>query len=232
MSPAHTSHGTSCRLVDLEGMRTRRSLADAFHVLRTKADISDPRQGRFGISPLRLPSGQFVYLVSAHFEDDAGAVYVVPLPSCTRFRAILAGESAPDEFSIKLLIDATIEPAGTVRLADGRSLRSLEIIPAALPLEPTKQQWKIVHGVMAAFGFKHVYRSLQDATQCEKVPEYYFLDCGKLHDLPLPRLNEICYRLTQYDPTFLDISDKTIANALRTFGIRLPRSNRSRRSIH
>jgi hypothetical protein len=221
MTSTHIPGCTPCRLLDLNGLRSRRSLADAFEVLRAKTSICNPTGGSFDISPMLLPSGQVVSLVSVRFAAH-GTAYIVPLPSCTHFRAICVGANKFQKFPIERLVDATLEPSKQVRLADGTALKAFEVIPTALPVEPTRQQWKIVHGVLNAFGLKHCYRSLREAAHLQDLAGYHFLDCSRLGDLGLPKLNEICYRLTRLDRSFANISEQTIANALRTFGIRLP----------
>lgn len=164
------------RILGLDSMRSRRSLADAVDLLRSHAISSNPSRGRFEVAPLFLSSGATVHLVSVHFKNDDDSVDIVPLPSCTHFKAVPVGGSETEKFPVGRLVDAIIEPPMRVRLADGTKLQSFEVIAAPLPLAPTEQQWKIVHGVLAAFGLKQCYRSLREAAQCPDVPDYHFLD--------------------------------------------------------
>jgi hypothetical protein len=209
-------------LVEISNMRSRRSVADAFEVIRAHPNEYAPDVGAFNISVLPLPSGKETFLVSIHFKKYGETVAIVALPSCTHFRARREGVAEVEKFPIERLIDATVDPSGLVFSKDGTRLRSVEVIPTSLLGEPTELQWKIMHGVLAAFNYKHVYRSLRDEVQCAHTPDHHFLDCSRLFELRLPRLTEICYRLTRYDPEFAKISDQTIANALRAFGVRLP----------
>jgi hypothetical protein len=152
-------------------------------------------------------------------------VYVASLPTSSHFRASAGGR---DLFEIARLHGAAVNATANVRLADGTELRGIEVVPAYLPYQPTEHDRRIVRATIAALGAEeHCYRSWQARLPPplqEMVPDWWGIDCRLLSGLELPPLKELAWRIAQKDPPLGKLSQQMIADALRRFGMRIPKS--------
>src|ERR1700724_96117 len=132
-------------ILDLDGQRSRRTIADALAVLESQAAFGqeDAAEIRVGIMPLRSDKSigivQIVYEVPCTEKS-----YVVPLPSAEYFRGTSA-DGHCERRRIQLLDSALVDAKGNVRLANGETVRAVEVEPARLPLASTKLEWRVVH---------------------------------------------------------------------------------------
>ena len=70
--------------------------------------------------------------------------YALPLPSAEYFRGVwVSGQR--ERLSVEMLNRATVDYRGNVTLANGDTLRAIEIEPARSPRNPTMLDWRIVH---------------------------------------------------------------------------------------
>jgi hypothetical protein len=210
-----------------EHRNSRRSIADAIDVLRDRGGFGDDDCAKIRIGLIRLPSDHVVGLVDVLFENRVEQkVYVVSLRTCARIRAS-RGAARRYLFEIDRLDGAVVDAAGNVRLGDGTQLRAVEVVPIHLPFHPTVHDWRIVHAAIAALrAEERCYRNLQkDLPRAEQgmVPDWRAIDCSKLSGLELPPLKELALCIAEKDPTLGELSQQTIANALRRFGMRIPK---------
>jgi hypothetical protein len=209
-----------------ETRNSRRTIADAVYVLEKAAGFGEHDRAQIRIVSLGPPSGDVTGLVGIFFDaSDPEKGFVVWLPTSAYFRAIRHGSSQRDRFEIWRLDGAVVDAAPDVLLADGTKLRAVEVEPTHLPYKPTELDWRIVHRTLEHIKAKHCYRSLRDGVPSDLqhfVPDTRFLDCSKLSGLKLPSLKRIARAIGRKDWTLRNLSHQKIANALRTFGIRLP----------
>lgn len=219
-----------------EHRHLRRSVADALDVLHTCAGFTERDRAVICIGRFQLPSRDIVGAIQILFEHPLHAkVYVVSLPTATQFKALLSGRSKRSRFDIARLDRAVVDGTGKVTLSDGTHLRSVEVIPTYMPLEPSELDWRIVHQAISLIGVqKSCYRSLKHGLPIEfkkTVPDLRFLDCSALRSLPLPMF-KIIAGLIQSKYSLADVppSQQQIANSLRKFGIRVPKPRPRKRA--
>jgi hypothetical protein len=210
----------------------RFTVSDAIDVLVT-AGFGDDDFAEIRVDGMRLPSGEVVGLTNVLFSSHAlGTTLVVSLATSAQFKAKRQGEAEPRLFSIFELDGANADSNGSVRLSEGSVLRAVEIIPANLPLKPSELDWLIVHHVIWIIGAEtRCYRSLREHAKprCldlpeDIVPEIKFIDCSALKGLELPPLKYLAREIGKKHPALKKLSHQKIADALRTFGMRIPRS--------
>lgn len=220
----------------------RRTVADAIEILRTGAVFGRHDRAVISVGPLTLPSREAVGVVQLVFESPALARrFVVSLPSSKHFRAVRRGSAAHEQFDIFRLGGAVVDGAGTVRLSDGEAIRAVEVIPADLPDVPTELDWQIVECVISLIEAEEFcYRSLRDGIAPElreHMPEVRAIDCSKLCDLTLqdlkrpgkPLLLKSIAEALEERGSPLKVSEQKIADALRKFGIRIPKTRPRRK---
>jgi hypothetical protein len=211
-----------------ERRKSRRTIADAIDVLRDACGFSDHDHAAIRIGPLHLSSGDAVCLVGVLFEVPfREKVYIVSLPTSAQFRGTCHGASRQDCFEISRLDGAVVGADATVVLRDGITLHAVEVIPTRILSDPTELDRRIVHFTISMIGAEdrcywslraHLPLALQDT-----VPDLRRLDCSKLHGLDIPPLKEIAFQIAQKDKTLRKLSPQKIADALRKFGIRVPK---------
>lgn len=206
----------------------RRTLADALEVLRDHAGFDDHHRAEVSVGLLQLPSGHVVGQVVVLFDaasDDR--IYTVSLPSAAHFRAIRDGCSHRDRLDVERLAGALIDGDGHVTLADGTGLRAVEVMPVHMPNRPSELEWRIVHHTISILGAEEqCYRRLRDDVPPalrHMTPDLRFLDCSRLQDLNLRPLKLIASLIAEKEPHLRKLSTQKVADALRTFGIRVPK---------
>jgi hypothetical protein len=212
-----------------EDRNTRRTVADALEILRSKVGFDEDNRAQARIGWLKLPSTEAIGLVQVVFDapgDDT--VWVVSLPSSREFHARRPNSSQHSRFDIAGLDGAVIDSAGTVQLTGGASLHAVEIIPAKLPYTPSELDNLIVHRTIAFIpeARERCFRRLRDSVPARfrtMVPDLRFLDCSKLFGLEIPSLESIAAYMIESNPTGRHPSQQKIADALRKFGARVPK---------
>jgi hypothetical protein len=205
--------------------RLRRTAMDALEALRKEAGFEDDDRAEFYIGLLQLVSGDKVGLVYIRFDcHRQKKVYYVSLPTSTHFNAIPRDLPVSRRYKIMQLDEAPIDGRGHIRLKDGSELRALEIEPKHLPDRPSDLDWRIVHLTLELIDAKHCYRSLRDdvpSDQRDRVPDWHFLDVGRLSGLALPPLKDITRFIVS---RYKKVSGQQVANSLQQFGIRKPQA--------
>jgi hypothetical protein len=207
---------------------SRRSVADAINVLHEAAGFGAHDRAKIRVGLMRLPSNDIVGLVDVLLEASRGKkVYVASLPTSAHFCASSDGAGRGDLFEIARLHDAIVDTDGNVRLVDGTHLHAVEVVPSYLPYNPTQQEWRIVRAAIAALGAEErCYRCLRNdlpIEECDMAPDWRGIDCSKLAGLELPPLKDLAWRIAKKDPTLGELSQQKIADALRRFGMRIPK---------
>lgn len=220
------------RLAESERI-SRRTVADTIEILRTGAAFGRHDRAVIWVGSLTLPSREVVGVVQLVFESPVlERSFVVSLPSSKHFRAVRRGSAAHEQFDIFRLDGAVVDGAGTVRLSDGEAIRAVEVIPAGLPDVPTGLDWQIVECVISLIEAEEFcYRSLRDGVAPElreHVPDVQGIDCSTLSGLEVPYLKEIAGALADQEPPLI-VSEQKIADALRKFGIRIPKTRPRRK---
>jgi hypothetical protein len=209
-----------------ENRSSRRTIADVIEVLHQTCNFNSHDRAEIHIGPLRLSSGDVVGLVDVHFPVR-DKVFIVSLPTSARFRANCPGASQRGCFEIDRLDGAVAAFDGNVLLTDGATLSAVEVIPTRLLHSPTNLDWRIVQLTVAMIKTEnHCYRSLRTGVpqpQQDMVPDLQRLDCNKLYGLDLPQLQEIASYIGQQDWTLRKLAPQKIADALRKFGMRVPK---------
>jgi hypothetical protein len=219
-----------------ESRNYRRTIADALEVLRELAGFGESDRAEVRVDPMRLPSGEVVGLVHVLFDAPLGdGRSIISLPPSPQFRAIIE-ESARQTFEISRLNGAVVDADATAVLADGTRLRAIEVIPARIPYNPSKLDWRILHSVLAMANAGHCYRSLPEGLPphlAEQVPDVRAIDFARLYANPikLPRLSMIERHIRRKNSD-LNPSRQKIADALRTFGLHVPRRRPRARPRH
>jgi hypothetical protein len=227
-------------LLDLGGLRRRRTLADAIDFLREHADFAEEDVATVHIGYLPLASGRSAGMVQVRFKQpDSNKWCPVPLPSANYFHCDSA-EGHRDHCDIYLLDRAVINFKCTVTLSDGQTLRAVEIEPARLPLEPSLLDWQIVHIALECCRIsryatstekevhKRCYRSVRealdigDSVAAKTIPDL-ILDFNAIKYVWLPSLDAISAHWREKFPGRKPPSRQKIADALADFGIRFPR---------
>jgi hypothetical protein len=207
---------------------SRRTVADAIEVLREACGFNSDDRAEIHIGPLRLSSGDLVGLVDVRFKTPAnGNVFIASLPTSARFSAISKGASKRNCYEILRLDGALVDGDVNVLLKDGTALRAVEVVPTCALEDPTELDWRIVHLTVAMIGAEEVcYRSLRTGVpqpQQDMVWDLRLLDCNKLYGLKVPLLKQIAYYIAENDKTLSEPSPQKIADALRKFGMRVPK---------
>jgi hypothetical protein len=216
-----------------EARNSRRTMADAVEVLREKVGFGDNDRAEVSIGLLKLPSAEVVGVVQIIFDPQRGdKAYVVSLPTSKQFKAYRANAPQRDRFDIAELHGATLDGRGAVLLTNGIALQAVEVIPACLPLEPTKLDWRIIRYALSIIGANHCYRhwasGLPSQLQ-EMLADLRFVDCSAFESLTPPPLKVLSSRIREKDPTLKMLSGQQVADTLRKFGIRIPIARPRRR---
>ena len=200
----------------------RRTVADALEVVRQVLRVEDPPRGRIRVGPLRLPSGKRTALVDVVFPELES---IVSLPTSARFQATSDSASKPSIFEMCRLEGAQVFSDGTVLLADGSRLRAVEVLPTHLPYEPSALDERILRHVISMTGSDYCYRSIREGLPEHlrtQVPDLRALDYSRVRKIQAPTLKVIKAYIEDHDPT-MRVSNQKIADALATFGVRVPR---------
>jgi hypothetical protein len=204
---------------------SRRAIVDAVAVLEEEAAFGPDDIATIQVGRLPLPSGEVVGIVQLIFDLPCSErSYVVSLPSSKHFYSRYSNAAAQE---IELLHQAVVNGRAGVVLATGASLRSVELVPACLPLEPTELDYRIVYATIAFLGeWQTVCRNLRDEPNLQdvidQVPHLQFMDLLRLPKLPIPSLDSIAAYLRQIGVHPVPSKEK-IATALLKFGMRFRR---------
>jgi hypothetical protein len=201
---------------------TRRTVADALEVVRLKLCLDEIPRAEIRIGPLQLPSGKCTALVSVVFPDLG---CIVSLPTSGQFRALSGTSSRQEVFEIFLLDRAEVYPDGRVLLTDGTRLRAVEVIPTHLPYRPSDLDERILRHTISRTKSYYCYRSIREDLPEDlrhQVPDLRCLDYSRVRTIKTPMLKVIRAYIEDKDPG-LKVSNQKIADALATFGVRVPR---------
>jgi hypothetical protein len=207
-----------------EGRRTsRRTVADAIDVVRQVLGLNEIPRGQFEIGPLQLPSSKWTALVNVVFPDLS---CVVSLPTAARFRARKGLSSQQTELEISQLDHAEVCSDGSVLLLNGTRLRAVEVVPTRLPYEPSTLEERILrHLISLTSAESDCYRSIREGLPEHlqyQVPDFRTLDYSRVRKIQAPLLKVIRGHIEDNDPD-LKASNQKIADALATFGVRVPK---------
>jgi len=137
---------------------------DALDVMRSIPDFAKAARATISVNLLRLPSGDVVGLVDVKYLGPVPEmVCIVSLPTSSEFRAVRRTSSKREYFEIGRLDGSTVDDMANVLLSDGTALRSVEVVPASLPLDPSSLDWRIVRHTISMIGAEQrCYRGLSD----------------------------------------------------------------------
>lgn len=207
----------------LNDFATRRTIADALNVLAARIAFKSSDRAQIEISPLALPWGELAWLLFVVFESERE-----PLPCSSKFHAIRAGSERTEIFETSRLKDATVDGRSQVTLNDGTQLRAVEILPAISNVEPSELDYFIVHALVQfnkaeAWCYRNLADDLPPGLREEVTADLRFLDFNRLHELKIPGLKELAGFVADTTPDLPPISEQKVADALKTFGLRIPR---------
>jgi hypothetical protein len=212
---------------------TRRSVADAVAALAREVAYADGDRARIDVGGLRLPSGRIVYLTSVVCEAGGRNIWV-PLPASETFSAFDMHARMRKTFPTTALEGAMVSGSGVVELKDGRPLRAVEMNRAIRNLYPSPLDYRILECLIAWNNAQdRCYRDLFEgiAKDSKGQPTLRLLDCFYLADLQVPLLKQLVGRFEDMWPDQKAPSQQKIADALRSFGVRLPNRRHSRRPV-
>ena len=212
------------RLREEERM-SRRTVADALEVVRNERPGEQVVvSGRVDIAMIELPSKERTALIDVVFPElDCR----VSLPTSAWFSARPETKRGRQEFDVSRLQDAVVTADGVVILSDGTPLRAVEVVPTHLPYHPSELDERILRAVIAMTK-ADCFRNLRDdlpQRYRDQVPDWWVLDYGRLHTIKAPQLKAIQGYIEDKYPD-LKVSLQKISDALKMFGIRIPRRRR------
>ena len=205
---------------------SRRTVADALEVVREERRGEQVASGRFDIAMIELPSKERTALVDVVFPELGCRV---SLPTSARFSARPQTKPGRREFDISRLRDASVTSDGSVMLSDGTRLHAVEVIPTHLPYHPSELDERIL-GAVIGMTKADCFRNLRDdlpQRYRDQVPDWWVLDYGRLHTIKAPQLKSIQGYIADKYPD-LKVSLQKISDALKMFGIRVPRRRRTK----
>ena len=218
-----------CIRLQEECRTRRRTIADAVDVVRQKLGLNEVARATIRIGPLQLPSGDSTALVDVVFPDLG---YVVSLPTSAQFKALHGTGPLHKEFEISLLDRAEVYADGSVLLLDGTRLRAVEVRPTYLPYEPSELDYRILRHAIFLTNSAHCYRKLLEGLPPEFKDKFepHFqdvraLEYSRVRTIRAPLLKVLRGYIEDTDPE-LKVSNQKIADALATFGVRIPRRRR------
>jgi len=228
-------------ILDQDDQRRRRTVADALAVLESQAAFGREDKAEIRVGTMSLVQTKDVRTVLVLFDlPGSEKSYAVPMPSAECFRGT-AADDRRERHRIEHLDRGLVDANGGVRLANGATMRAVEVEPARLPLAPTELDLRIVHLSIACcwmakdapFTEREVrakcYRSVRKAIRAkdtgdeELVPDLVLLDCGALSGLWVPSLVAIAAYWAEVYPGERVPSPQKIADTLADFRIRFPR---------
>lgn len=214
--------------LDEKNRQSRRTIADALEVLRREASFGVCDRALVRSRSFRLPSTEVAGVVQVIFDPSEGELsYVVSLPTSSGFYAKDWNSLQRAHYDIGALDGAEIDELGNGLLTDGTKVRAIELIPSHLPLDPTELDVRILHGTLMHSGAEQCYRSVRDDIPGDpRVPDLRGIDYSRLSGLNIPSLESIAAFLAERHPALPVPSPQTISNALRKFGVRLPKARR------
>lgn len=213
------------RLREEERM-SRRTVADALEVVREERRGKQVASGRFDIAMIELPSKERTALVDVVFPELGCRV---SLPTSARFSARPETKPGRQEFDISRLQDAAVTSDGSVVLSDGTHMRAVEVIPTHLPYHPSELDERIL-GAVIVMTKADCFRNLRDDVPeryRDQIPDWWVLDHGRVPTIQAPPLKVIRGHIADKDPG-LKVSFQKISDALKMFGIRIPRRRRAK----
>jgi hypothetical protein len=204
--------------IEYDGRKTMRSLADALTKLGEKNNLCDDENVDIMTMGMRLPDGRLsgVVIVLAPQRTD-GTRMVILMPSSAKF---FARTTMGDRqiYLISELDNATSDSEGNVKLADGRFLHAIELIPAPAHYDFTPTDHDIVRAALAFMELRHqCYRLLEE----KLLPGLRVLDYGEVAKVRIKKLKPVVRYVRKRVP---DVSDSYIVSALKRAGMQLPRS--------
>jgi hypothetical protein len=218
-----------------KGRPSRRTIADALEILRSIPGFCKSTRSTIRTAALRLRSGEVPFLVQVVCEDVG---WVISLPTSEKFRAKLlqdgstpASDSSDFIGETALLEGAIVDDECQVTLSDGRRLRGVEMIPARMPphgdgkrdMESIRLRDAVIgHIVRMKKAEDRHYRYLHK----DLLPGVRALDYSTLQDLEPDSLSEIMHDIQLNNAVLNEVSRQTVANILRTSGMRLPKPRR------
>jgi hypothetical protein len=229
------------QILELDGKRSRRTIADALAVLEMRAAFGQEDIAEIRVRMMPLRPDKSVGIVQVVFDVPCSEnSYAIPLPSAEYFRGMSA-DGHRKRHRIELLAGALTDAKGNVRLGNGDAMRAVEVEPARLPLAPTKLDWRIIRLAIACcwtaedapFSEPAVheacYRPLTEAIRPEHVsdtrmvPDVRLLNCGALTDVWVPSLDAIGAYWAEVYPRERVPSPQKIADTLADFRMGFPR---------
>jgi hypothetical protein len=191
-----------------------RTLADALNKLHERGALSEDGQAEVRIAPMQLPDGS----TSAAVTVSAFGRSVL-MPSATHFTAKdMSGALLRREISA--LAAAVSDADGNVQLADGSSVRAVELERVRLTYKLTLEQENILRCVIKVLNAEdRCYRPID-----VDFPNLVVLDYAKVAELgakKLPSLKTIERDVLKKMP---GVTRQTLANVLALAGLRRPRS--------
>jgi hypothetical protein len=206
-----------------ERRTSRRTVADALELVRQKLGVNEIARAEIRIGRFQLPSGQCTAMVQVLFPDLGCRV---SLPSAARFRARSGMSSQHKLFEISRLDRAEVGSDGSVVLADRSRLRAVEVVPTHLPYEVSELEERVLRHVISLTKSYYCYRSIQEGLPehlQHQVPDLRALDYSRVRTIQqAPPLRVIQAFIEDNDPE-RKVSNQKIADALATFGVRVPR---------
>jgi hypothetical protein len=203
-----------------DGRGRRRTVADAFEVVQQTLGIGEVARAQIMLGPFPLPWGGSTAAVAVLFPDlDC----YVSLPASASFSARTDTGSQRREFDIALLGGAEACSDGSVLLIDGSRLRAVEVMPTHLRT-PSALDNRILRHVIAltkSYWYRNMREELPEHLR-HGVPDFYMLDYGRVSAIDPPPLKVVRAYIEAHDPE-LQVSNQTIASALATWGVRVPR---------
>ena len=211
---------------DFDGRKILRSLADALEKLREVDGLADDENAVIRTMGMRLPDGRLTAIVSVVGpKRPNGQFSIVRMPTAGKFAArTRLGER--QTYDVPVLDQALSDAEGNVRLADGRLLKQIDLIPVPAHYELTSREEAILLLAVVCLG---AHEECFPEVDQQLLPGFRRLRFDAIAGIRVTNLKTILHFVNErmLKPITLSVLSKTLARA----GMQLPRSHRQQSAI-
>ena len=222
-------------LLGYDTLTSRRTVADALELLEKKAGFREGDQGDIGVHGRRMPSGEVLGFFAVNFFSTVTqTTYHVGFPAAQKVFAWRHQDQQRYQMDIFEINGARVDSQGRIALTTGVMIYALEVIPVPRN-EPSDLDLVSLRLAIVSVGAEERYcRRVRDEISGpfrDMIPESFTaLDWTNLPEFDSPPLKQIEYAFRAKYSGQAPSREK-ISQALRRFGVRIPRTRKHRATI-